>query len=257
MPNHVSHHCIVTGPAEDVAAFRTLMFREEPVLYGLFHKDEAKRGQPTGEIETIFDFNAIIPMPEILKGSENSSDVSFGLFALGKEKLEAGPFRASPLTYPWVKKLGITTREQFVEWLKKDRPDAIHAAEKALKAHAETGHLDWYTWSIANWGTKWNAYHLGLGENDTPERCEFSFQTAWATPAPVFDALTKRFPALTFDLAAFDEGWNFFCLGIWGKDDFQVQDAPLDKMDPSLVTAHMRCYGEPPEKDEEEESSEG
>jgi len=51
----------------------------------------------------------------------------------------------------------------------------------------------WYSWAIDNWGTKWNASEARYASND-PERGIW-FDTAWAPPAPVLEALAKRFPA--------------------------------------------------------------
>ena len=119
MPNHVTSKITVSGPAEDVAAFKALMIHEEAELYGSYHKDPALRGQPTGATLTVFDFNRIIPMPEIIQSTESSSDASLWLFALGHADREMGSemTRLSPLAYPWVQREGITTRDELRAWL--------------------------------------------------------------------------------------------------------------------------------------------
>lgn len=45
---------------------------------------------------------------------------------------------------------------------------------------------DWYDWSCANWGTKWNACDTVVDFN------VIEFETAWSTPLPVFVELSKR-----------------------------------------------------------------
>jgi hypothetical protein len=47
------------------------------------------------------------------------------------------------------------------------------------------GFKDWYDWSWANWGTKWNSYYGGFVEN----RPAFRFSTAWDSPIPVIKKL--------------------------------------------------------------------
>ena len=61
------------------------------------------------------------------------------------------------------------------------------------------GHHDWYNWSIANWGTKWNASRVDI--DDTPIEyglIEITFETAWDAPVLVFEKMFEMFPALTF-----------------------------------------------------------
>lgn len=117
--------------------------------------------------------------------------------------------------------------------------------ERNRLAEAETGFPCWYEWSIAKWGTKWNAY--GFEERErAPGRYLFRFQTAWSFPEPVFEELSQRFPTLVFDLASFDEGWNFGAVGqIGGRNDFRVEEA--------LATDELyeRVYGRKPPKYDE------
>ncbi|WP_052350580.1 hypothetical protein [Paenibacillus gorillae] len=63
----------------------------------------------------------------------------------------------------------------------------------------------WYRWSNHNWGTKWNAYEISINEN------VIKFDTAWASPIPIFKALSKQFPEFVFDIKYADEdyGYNF------------------------------------------------
>lgn len=54
------------------------------------------------------------------------------------------------------------------------------------------GEKNWYDWSIANWGTKWNAYDVCV--NPPIAR----FDTAWGVPVALLVAASKIFPELTF-----------------------------------------------------------
>ena len=52
--------------------------------------------------------------------------------------------------------------------------------------------FNWYDWSIANWGTKWNAYDIRVQDEwDGGDNCEMEihFDTAWSAPFPIINAL--------------------------------------------------------------------
>lgn len=61
------------------------------------------------------------------------------------------------------------------------------------------GYDNWYDWSIANWGTKWNSYSCvveqegGILSNEEflPQIKLKSFDTAWSIPSPVFEKLAE------------------------------------------------------------------
>jgi hypothetical protein len=58
-----------------------------------------------------------------------------------------------------------------------------------------------YEWCCEHWGTKWNAYNQ---EKLSPTA--IYFETAWAAPEPVMDALAAKFPDVPFTLEYADEG---------------------------------------------------
>jgi hypothetical protein len=67
-----------------------------------------------------------------------------------------------------------------------------------------------YDWCIEHWGTKWGLYGVFL-EDGSPddEFLEYTFQSAWAPPLPVIEAMSKGFPSLTFALEYFECGAGF------------------------------------------------
>jgi hypothetical protein len=73
--------------------------------------------------------------------------------------------------------------------------------------YTPTGGLiqSWYHWNIDNWGTKWDAGDVCVDlENST-----VAFTTAWSPPIPVFQAIIKQFPNLSFDFHYEEEqGWG-------------------------------------------------
>lgn len=51
------------------------------------------------------------------------------------------------------------------------------------------GENNWYDWSVANWGTKWNAYEQSLWL--TADVCTATFCTAWCYPYKWIETLAK------------------------------------------------------------------
>jgi hypothetical protein len=111
------------------------------------------------------------------------------------------------------------------------------------KRHAENilmyGHADWYSWSIENWGTKWNAYSVWVDEDD---EC-ITFDTAWSTPHPIFAALSRLLPDATIIVKFADEDIGYNCgvlayrngvedfIDMAGRDEESTRFACLIKYD--------------------------
>jgi Ferredoxin-like domain in Api92-like protein len=200
MPNHVTTRCLVTGPDDAVEQFRKRAFRIED-------------GEP------VFDFNAFVPMPAIVRDTRSGSTSEQGAALLcivrdrappagrGSFGTDGGKLRAATVKH-MREELGMpkaTLKQVAKAWLAK-YPEYAAEGEKQLQSIAETGFADWYTWSIHHWGTKWNAYHLKIV---TEQPLEFVFDTAWDFPLPVFKAIAEAFPQLAFRCSCFDEGWGF------------------------------------------------
>ena len=64
----------------------------------------------------------------------------------------------------------------------------------------------WYTWNTIKWGTKWNGY-----ETDRVSDELLTFETAWSTPIPVFEALAAKFPDEEFSVKWADENLGYNC----------------------------------------------
>lgn len=85
------------------------------------------------------------------------------------------------------------TFEQFVMMVRNKRKHGFyHMMDYARKA----------------WGTKWNAYDQDYCIN-TPTKV--TFQTAWSHPAPVFVALSKKFPDAEIKVSFADEDLGCNC----------------------------------------------
>jgi hypothetical protein len=218
MPNHVTNRVIIRGPAGAVSAFAAAHIRP------------AGRGLPS------FDFETVAPMPPILKEVEKGSNTDWGLIILGHDQAKA----EAMLGYKWVQEAGVTSVEQLRAFLRRQHPGAAEKAEKAVAAERETGFRDWYDWSVVHWGTKWNAYDY----EPVAERAgyfEFTFNTAWAAPEPIFRLLAAKWPTLSFTFASFDEGWNFAYMGKGDLGQF------LGKSVAATPKAFEAVYGHAPE----------
>lgn len=90
--------------------------------------------------------------------------------------------------------------------------DLDDAAKKAMEGGAKWDDVPkdgynqgGYEWCCNNWGTKWNAYEIGFDYN------AICFDTAWSTPTPIFEALSKQFPDVTFLVEYADEDAGYNC----------------------------------------------
>jgi hypothetical protein len=127
---------------------------------------------------TFLDFNKIIPMPEGILKTCNSSSIE--------------------------------------EITKKRTPEEIEARQKEDEILHEQNKKDygyggWYDWSVAVWDTKWNSYNNVTLEDNIDELEEIGdlcFQTAWSPPINVIRELAKLVGE-PLRMSYYDEGWMF------------------------------------------------
>jgi len=124
--------------------------------------------------DKVFDFNRIIPMPELLRHTGK------GLRIIDGERVET-----------WY------VNHHTEELPKPEHVRRFTAEEEAVLE--AIGHRDWYGWSCDNWDTKWNASHPEIDETDIAGgHVEIRFETAWAAPMPVFQKMFELFPDISF-----------------------------------------------------------
>lgn len=191
MPNHVTNVVSFKGSPKDVKELRN-----------------AIKGVDSDGDEILIDFNKIIPMPSSMNITSGSM-VDRGIAILKFTEHGDDSELKRMLDYPWVKAENIKTPQQLVDHFlaeEKGDKDYIQEARIALDNIEKYGHKDWYSWCVANWGTKWNAYNLSNeGEN------KISFDTAWSTPAQVIERLSEMFPHIEIALEFADEDFGFNC----------------------------------------------
>lgn len=183
MPNHVTNILTITGPEELVTKI----------------KSEISGTYDDGEPMYI-DFNKIIPRPESLNITSGSS-TSNGIAILKYRAGDPSDIRKI-MGYNWATEFA--TEEALITYMLDKRIANLVEAQMALDNLRDYGHQDWHSWSTSNWGTKWNAYSQNSDEGSN----EISFETAWGTPYPVIEALSRKFPEAVISMRYADEDFG-------------------------------------------------
>ena len=74
----------------------------------------------------------------------------------------------------------------------------------------EYGSATWYSWSVSNWGTKWNAYCCNMDFLEG-NYARLLFETAWSAPHPVLEKLSDTYPDVKFEHEWADEDIGVNC----------------------------------------------
>ena len=160
-----------------------------------------KEGDCDYKNEILLDFNDFVPRPKSLDITSGSSVVN-ALKVINKE--------ADFDDYPNLKD--------------KDYEEARNYISNVEKY----GHGDWYSWSYENWGTKWNASGVYVSNKDK-DFCMISFESAWAPPIPVIDALMEQHPELNVELEYSESGMGF--AGKYGREGDHTYDYEGELLD--------------------------
>lgn len=200
MPNWVCNHLVFRG--ENAVEIMNSLLSEN---------SESENGFD-------FDFNKLIPMPEelnIVSGSITRDCAKLYVNAM-HEDCDAYKKYAALYVQAFGKDLAMSEGEQTKamqyamlhkdydknEPMFKTKADVYAYGKKALDNYEKYGAKDWYDWRRENWGTKWNACDTIIND---PSEANIYFNTAWSAPLPVLDALSKKYPEITFDYAFADE----------------------------------------------------
>jgi len=129
-----------------------------------------------------FDFNKIAPIPKELENTQAPTKIiSQKEYDEQEQRLAKGELTEQEKN--WGISRGLT-QELSDEYLKRFGAD------------------NWYSWQNSNWGTKWNACEAYVSEDSV------SFQTAWSTPEPIFEALSMLFPEVVISIRFSDEDFG-------------------------------------------------
>lgn len=120
-------------------------------------------------------------------------------------------------------------------WSSKEDEATRKAAAEAYQAkygHTKGGYNSGgYEWCHRVWGTEWGIYGVDFTPH-TKRGALLSFQSAWSPPSTeVFQALSEKFPNLTFEIEYFECG-AAYCGGMTFWSEHECED-------------YERVHGEP------------
>ena len=93
--------------------------------------------------------------------------------------------------------------EGYLNILKEKYKDGLGKVErlgqKCVENVKKYGAMNWYEWSIANWGTKWNASDTNING------AEMTFDTAWDPAIPAMVEMSRQYPEMPIAMMFADE----------------------------------------------------
>lgn len=110
---------------------------------------------------------------------------------------------------------------------------------KAKELTKKYGAPDWYKWRVKNWGTKWEPSETYVFDDNTVE-----FQTAWDTPFPIFQKVSKKYHTTVYVEYA-DEDLGSNC----GRLKFINGECVMDESAEDDFDFACRVWGFDPEEE--------
>lgn len=117
--------------------------------------------------KSIFDFEALIPVPKII----NNTAIGSWNFKIEGEKVKLGTW-----------------------YHNKETGEMRPFTQDEVKQLKIIGFDDWKIWKICHWGTKWNAWQVI--DVRIHNELTYFFMTAWSPPSQIYRELIQRFPDL-------------------------------------------------------------
>lgn len=153
------------------------------------------------------DFELLMPMPACLKDFEPNSGI------VDRAKAALGLFRPIEETNgqdirSMADRLALSNAVTSITTPARD--EDVPAIIRGIQNYHECGHIYWYDWHNANWGTKWNAYGQPEGGHSPDAEC-FEFETAWSHPGELVRLLSEQLPNVTFYVEYADEDIGANC----------------------------------------------
>ncbi len=202
------------------------------------------------------DFNRIIPMPPSLY-LEAGSNTVFGVRAYLTKINPDIEYYGGPddkLTKEEFTKLLdsidgkiITNRDKLSPIEEKDvekverLDELVKIGKQAIDNVFNYGHSTWYSWSIENWGTKWNAYDFEeCGDN-------LCFSTAWNPCINVLRELSRQHPEITIEHMYADECLGYNTGTLVYRAGSIVMDMTLKDGSKEAFDHSMKVHGTDPE----------
>ena len=167
MPNYCNNNIRILGDSSTISAIHAVMMGAG---YARADDDDSDLGQPMN----------LVSMPKLLWGTRSPAPE-------GILTIEDVPHELAGAA---------TERIQ-------EHADAVDRAERAKR---QTGFADWYTWSVANWGTKWSMEVSEYSKYDN--EILISGVTAWSPPLALYSNISRLYP-VTVHAEYIEEGMDF------------------------------------------------
>jgi hypothetical protein len=102
---------------------------------------------------------------------------------------------------------------------------------------------NWYNWNVLNWGTKWDACDSLMVNVPALNQISVEFNTAWADPRPVFEAICQQFPTLDIEFSWEEEqGWGGEAVNLNGEFCISKEwDIPNSHADNEDIGRDCQC----------------
>ena len=198
MPNWCYNHLRITGPKTDLLTIKKVLVSQD------------NQGE-----ETVFSFQALVPMPENLRSMG-------GL-----------PFKEKP-------RLTEAQRSKVAVDFANDLIDRVEAYEKSDDAYLIQND-DWYNWGIINWGTKWDVGHAHRSDQiETDGVLIYDFETAWSPARSWVRRASPKFPTLRFELTYAEPGMNFAGQTIYEAGVLRLDEGAADD---DNLPSYLRALG--------------
>ncbi|WP_299076185.1 hypothetical protein [uncultured Paraglaciecola sp.] len=156
-----------------------------------------------GDGDQLFDFNRVIPKPGGFKdtsGHMGLIDKARALVGIGHKGNTVDDGALSEL----MSNLSQSNFNRAVAEPLRDIEEIDIIADMA-RNYMISGHVYWYDWNSANWGTKWNAYDVVIND------ASIKIETAWSCPTTVLEALSKMLPHIPISVRYADEDTGCNC----------------------------------------------
>ena len=131
-----------------------------------------------------------------------------------------------------------------------EKRELLYVGASLMNNIRSTGYIDWYSWSIANWGTKWDICDSYLMKTPAaPGKIILKLYTAWETPFKVFEKWINEFSLNVQLLSATEDmeyNYMYFENGITVIDTYNDPDL-VRVVCPWIECPRLRSYISSPE----------
>ena len=186
-------------------------FEKKSIITETYVNDDGTTGQSDK-----LTFEGVIPMPRTLKITAGTSTDEAVMYLKAKEgdikelkkAIKSRTYLLNDGVFNKSDKLSVKV-EKYLKYLEdKIEVNALTEGRLAIENEKKHGAQDWYSWSIRNWGTKWDAgqlNHLDSYEGNLI----LCFDTAWSPPIPWLEKVTEKYPLLTIKMRVTEESDAF------------------------------------------------